>query len=259
MNFLSFLFCSALLLLKLISTGDSMDIIGGNKAKPHSRPYMAFLIGEEYCGGTLIEQNWVLTAAHCPLGKKDSVILGAHKWEKHETTQQKMFVLQAVRHPDFDRCTKSNDIQLVKLNRPAKMTASVSVLKLPSSEKDLEHGTMCSTAGWGITKANSTKPSRVLREANLTIVERDTCRKKYGEKMPEAVITKNMLCAGPLNSSKDDACAGDSGGPLICGKDLRGIVSFGPETCGNPDIPVVYTRLTTAYLNWIKKTIDGGF
>uniref|UniRef100_A0A8C5M8F3 Peptidase S1 domain-containing protein n=1 Tax=Leptobrachium leishanense TaxID=445787 RepID=A0A8C5M8F3_9ANUR len=258
MNFLSFLFCSALLLLKLISTGDSMDIIGGNEAKPHSRPYMAFLKGEEYCGGTLIKPNWVLTAAHCTLKIKNSVILGAHNWGKNETEQQRLFVLRAVRHPDYENCTKSNDIQLVQLNRPAKMTASVSVFSLLPSEKDLKHGTKCSTAGWGVTKANSNTLSSVLREANLTIVERAKCHKIYGKIKPKEVITKNMLCAGPLKRRKDDACTGDSGGPLICENKLQGIVSFG-KGCGNPKIPGVYTRLTTEYHNWIKKTIGGAY
>ncbi|KAM8961880.1 granzyme A-like [Pelodytes ibericus] len=235
-----------------------MEIIGGNDAKPHSRPYMALLTSNGFiCGGTLIKANWVLTAAHCRFDKME-VILGAHQWGKRENEQQRFTISKSIPHPEFEMCTKRNDIQLVQLNRAAQLNKFVSVFPLPTSDVDMKAGTVCNTAGWGITSTKNKIPSSILRETNLTIVDRAVCHKIYQKTRPKEDITNDMLCAGPLKRRKDDACLGDSGGPFICGDKLQGIVSFGHK-CGNPKIPGVYTRLTTKYLKWIKTTIGGAF
>ncbi|XP_053313930.1 granzyme A-like [Spea bombifrons] len=237
----------------LIVRCESVEIFGGNEAKPHSRPYMVLLKNPGFCGGTLIRPNWVLTAAHCKMNYSTEVILGAHNWKEREKEQQRLQVLKWVPHPYFDFRKKLNDIQLVQLKSAAKINKFVNVFPLPTSDENIKKP-LCSTAGWGMTSPKSEKLSNVLREANLNIVENASCQKSY-EKL-YIKITDDMICAGPLKKRKDDACPGDSGGPLICSNSLRGIVSFGPQ-CGNPKIPGVYTRLSAKYLKWIRTTIGG--
>ncbi|XP_068105431.1 granzyme A-like [Hyperolius riggenbachi] len=254
-------FLSALSFLLHISGYVCMEIIGGNEATPHSRPYMVYLNlnGKgSICGGALIKPNWVITAAHCNVENATKALLGAHAITG-DTNQQQLFkIKRAIKHPCFDKSTKVNDLQLLQLDKPAKMNKFVSLLQLPSQEPNVKAGTLCTTAGWGVTDVRSDKPSNVLREADLTIVDNTTCSKVY--KKQKVTITSSMICAGPLKKRKDDACQGDSGGPLICDKYFTGLVSFGPKPpkiCGNPKYPGVYTRLTSKYLTWIRDTIGG--
>ncbi|NP_001079864.1 granzyme A S homeolog [Xenopus laevis] len=253
------LFCFYLLfsifLLIQINGNVCMDIINGNEATPHSRPYMALINNDagSSCGGTLIKPNWVLTAAHC-IVNNSKVILGAHNWRKREREQQRFSIARAVPHPCFDFKQKIHDIQLLQLKGVAKSNKFVSVLNLPTIDEDVKPGSICSTAGWGVTKVKG-KASDVLRETNVTVVSRDKCNKIY-KKIPNTEITTNMLCAGPAKKRNEDTCQGDSGGPLICDKRFSAIVSFG-KTCGDPKYPGVYTRLTAKYLQWIRD-ITGG-
>nr|XP_014583801.2 granzyme H isoform X2 [Equus caballus] len=124
-----------LLVFLLPPEAGTEDIIGGQEAKPHSRPYMVFvqfLRGNKMkrCGGVLVQEDFVLTAAHCR-GRLINVILGAHNIRKQEKTQQVITVRQAIRHPDYKRKEFSNDIMLLKLEREAKLTAAVRTLSLP--------------------------------------------------------------------------------------------------------------------------------
>ncbi|CAH2293575.1 granzyme A-like [Pelobates cultripes] len=118
----------------------------------------------------------------------------------------------------------------------------------------MKENTLCNTAGWGYTVPNNPTLSSYLRETNLTIINRASCRSEYRKQNIKALITENMLCAKPVAGRTDDACMGDSGGPLICENQLRGIVSFGDDTCSSK-IPTVYTRLTSKYVKWIEAKI----
>ncbi|XP_032892797.1 granzyme K-like [Amblyraja radiata] len=238
------------------------EIIGGRKVKHHSRPYMVSIQVKKHhvCGGALIARRWVLTAAHCEQYSRitlSKVVLGAHSLSRKQERKTTIAVIKMVPYPEFNPKTPENDIMLVQLARDAVLNKYVSTLKLPKSTKDVKAGTKCSVAGWGTTNSLVLKASDILREVNLTIIDRKVCNsKKYYDFSP--YITKDMLCVGDAEARKD-SCAGDSGGPLICTKqgnkkEYTGIVSAGAD-CGVPNEPGIYTRLSEKYLRWIKAII----
>lgn len=193
-----------------------------------------------------------------PNDNKSYAILGAHRWnDTHE--QQKLKIKRGIKYPCYDETLKTNDLQLLQLEKPAKLNKFVTVIPLPKIEETIAAKTMCNVAGWGVTDQRKKLPSDVLREANLTVIDNDVCKKIYWKSKKPQPITKSMICAGPLKKKKDDTCQGDSGGPLICNKKYAGIVSFGPSVCGNANIPGVYTKLTDNYLKWIRSTIGGDY
>ncbi|XP_077136858.1 granzyme A-like [Ranitomeya variabilis] len=235
-----------------------MDIIGGNEAAPHSRPYMALLNPKKPCGGALIKQNWILTAAHCFVDSTSYAILGAHRLKDTQEQQQKLTIKRGIKYPCYDKDLQIYDLQLVELDESAKLNKFVALLPLPKMEETITAGKICSVAGWGQTDLRKRTLSDVLREVNLAIVKNKECKKQYSKvKQP---ITDNMMCArAPNKNRKADTCAGDSGGPLICDGKYVGLVSFGPRDCGKSKFPGVYTRLTDNYLKWIRNTIGGDY
>ncbi|NXQ26419.1 GRAA protein, partial [Alaudala cheleensis] len=247
----------AAVILLVIHGGLCAEIVGGYEVKPHSRPFMALIKSPRgsICGGALIKENWVLTAAHCKV-EKSKVVLGAHSSKKTENEQQTFQIAKYIRYPCYDPSTKENDIMLLQLQGRAKRTEAVQVIPLPTSADDPKPGTVCTVAGWGATSNHSPKFPSALMEVNITVIRRETCNdeKHYNGK---PVITENMICAGAKKGGKD-SCNGDSGGPLRCNNVMKGITSFGKsKKCGKADGPGVYTRLTKQYLEWIRKTIGG--
>nr|XP_025044691.1 mast cell protease 1A-like [Pelodiscus sinensis] len=225
------------------------EIIGGKEAKPHSRPYMAYLQmkrnNDHYtCGGFLVAKNFVLTAAHC--WGEITVTLGAHNIRKREPSRQVIQVRRQIPHPQYDRETLNNDIMLLQLAEPAKLDGWVETIALPCAGEEAEPGMVCRVAGWGCTIATDhSSAASALQEVEVEVLADAECNYRN-------YVSSTMLCAGLPWKGKDSA-KGDSGGPLVCGAKAQGIVSWGPDTP-----PGVYTRVST-YNKWIKDTMRGAY
>ncbi|XP_006903124.1 PREDICTED: granzyme H-like [Elephantulus edwardii] len=149
-----------LLAFHLLPGAIAEEIIGGHEAQPHSRPYMAFVVLRrdgmwKRCSGFLVEEDIVLTAAHC-WGSPMSVILGAHDIGLQEKTQQEIPVNKAIPHPKYNNVSLKNDIMILQMNTKAQLTAAVGLLSLPGESDHVRPGQMCSVAGWGRISENET-------------------------------------------------------------------------------------------------------
>ncbi|XP_077905175.1 granzyme B-like [Ictidomys tridecemlineatus] len=238
-----------LLVFLLCPRTEAGKIIGGREAVPHSHPYMAFLriktpTQTKRCGGFLVREDFVLTAAHCwKRSRSITVILGAHNIKHNEKTQQIIPVKKVFPHPDF-KCSYFNDIMLLQLEKKAKLTAEVSLLKLPSRKSQVTPGMVCTVAGWGLIGQNTSTTK--LHEVQLEIQKDKECLSRFKMFYNSTI----HMCVGNPKENKT-SFKGDSGGPFVCKNVAQGIVSFGKEE-GIP--PRVYTRIST-FQRWIEKTM----
>uniref|UniRef100_A0A8C8VK73 trypsin n=1 Tax=Pelusios castaneus TaxID=367368 RepID=A0A8C8VK73_9SAUR len=226
---------------------DSNDdkIIGGYTCPKNSVPYQASLnIGYHFCGGSLIDSQWVVSAAHC---YKSSlrVWLGEHDLSVTEGTEQVIDSAKVIRHPKYKPRTLDNDIMLIKLASAATLNSYVKTVPLPSS--CVATDTMCLISGWGNTLSSGSNYPDLLQCLEAPVLSSSQCSDAYPKK-----ITSNMLCMGYLEGGKD-SCQGDSGGPAVCNGELQGIVSWG-FGCAQEGYPGVYTKVCN-YVSWIQNTI----
>nr|XP_003421067.1 granzyme B-like isoform X1 [Loxodonta africana] len=238
-----------LLAFLLAPGGETGEIIGGHEARPHSHPYMAFLhiweqTHKKMCGGFLISEDFVLTAAHC-WGRKINVTLGAHNIKEQEKTQQHIPVRKAIRHPDYNERTISNDIMLLQLKTKAQQTAAVRPIPLPRKKAQVRPGQVCSVAGWGKVGRTSQYPA-TLQEVALTVQKDQMCKSNFSN----YYNSTSEMCVGDPKKMMS-SFQGDSGGPLVCNSVAQGIVSYGSKE-GKP--PGVFTKVSS-FLPWIKETM----
>lgn len=228
----------------------------GNDAFIGEYPHQVFLgvIKGEYgrsCGGTIINEKTILTAAHC-------VVQKGELWDASRSyieyggvrlrNMNRMTTLKFIPHPEYDADTKNNDIAIVHLPRPLIFTGETASIILPASNsRELKEGHELVVTGYGRTSYRG-RSSKRLQYAFVDYIPKEICRSDsaYGA----SKITDEMICAGFFEGGRD-ACQGDSGGPLIDRKinQLIGVVSWG-DGCGFKDRPGVYADVSK-YIDWI--------
>uniref|UniRef100_A0A8C2ZXY8 Granzyme 3, tandem duplicate 3 n=1 Tax=Cyclopterus lumpus TaxID=8103 RepID=A0A8C2ZXY8_CYCLU len=248
--------CYVITFLQLLSltgkTRSNSGIVGGRVAKPHSRPYMASLqfYDQHLCGGMLIREDFVLTAAHCKQPLPLTVVLGAHDISKKEKSQQRIQVTKYHQHPKFTG-EYDYDIMLLELKDNATLTRYVKAIGLPKKDGKIPANINCAVAGWGQTGVN--KPSsNVLKETTEEMQFSFECQALW----KEYFNSQHMICT-KFDKRKGGICQGDSGGPLICNSKPQGITAFTLKgDCNNPKYPHVFTKVNF-FLPWIKKVMKG--
>ncbi|KAM8924300.1 trypsin-like isoform 2-T2 [Pelodytes ibericus] len=237
-----------LLICVLLGAAAALDeddkIVGGYTCAKNSVPYIASLYsGYHFCGGTLVNSQWVISAAHCY--KSLQVRLGEHNIGASEGTEQFISSSKVIRHTGYNSYTLDNDILLIKLATPAILNAYVQPVSLPSG--CVAAGTTCLIAGWGNTLSSGSNYPNHLQCLDAPVLTASQCSNAYpGE------ITGNMICIGYIEGGKD-SCQGDSGGPVICNGQLQGVVSWG-YGCAQRNYPGVYTKVCN-YNAWISSTV----
>ncbi|KAM6288425.1 trypsin I-P1-like [Spheniscus humboldti] len=225
---------------------DDDKIVGGYTCAENSVPYQVSLnSGYHFCGGSLINSQWVLSAAHC-YKSRIQVQLGKHNLALTESTQQFISSAKVIRHSGYSSTTLDNDIMLIKLAKPAQLNRAVQTVPLPTS--CVATGTTCLISGWGNTLSDANPYPDTLQCLKAPVLSSRKCTEAYPGK-----ITKNMICVGFLEGGKD-SCQGDSGGPVVCNGQLQGIVSWGIG-CAQKGYPGVYTKVCN-YVSWIKATMS---
>ncbi|XP_067399050.1 transmembrane protease serine 9-like [Emydura macquarii macquarii] len=239
-----------LLLVASVTAQTDTRIVGGFPCEK-AQPWQAaiFYNSQLYCGGVLVNNDWVLTAAHCRLPSTATVRLGEYNLRQVDESEQMRLASKLIPHPSYNPTTKDNDIMLIKLVTPVQINSNVHPIALAS--RTVPSGTNCLVSGWGTTTTPTPSFPALLQCATLQIISAADCQKAY----PRSV-TDNMVCAG-LPEGGVDSCQGDSGGPLVCSSSLQGIVSWGLEECALPQKPGVYTKISK-YIDWIQTTIRGG-
>ncbi|XP_015263175.1 PREDICTED: chymotrypsin-like elastase family member 1, partial [Gekko japonicus] len=242
------------------SLEDHGRVVGGEDAMRNSWPSqisLQYSSGERWlhtCGGTLVRQNWVMTAAHCvDRNRNFRVVAGDHNIYQNDSTEQYLNVERIFVHPFWNSAfvPGHHDIALLHLSQNAVLNKYVQLGSLPPAGEILPDNYPCYITGWGITKTDG-KLASVLQQASLPVVSHATCStpEYWGSKVED-----NMVCAGGDGTCA--GCQGDSGGPLNClvsGKYyVYGVTSFvSSKGCNIYQKPTVFIRVS-AYIYWINK------
>ncbi|XP_043268684.1 venom protease-like [Venturia canescens] len=257
-------------------------VVGGTKADPKEFPHMAAVGFDSesssngqpvwLCGGTLVSDRFVLTAAHCTF----SLQYGNAAWvrvgdlnlatDDDDARPQTLRVTERIRHPDYKRPAEYHDLALLRLESRVVFDAFTRPACLPSPELDVgaanEEGQRVIAAGWGRVNWADEDGSNNLLKVTLERVSQETCNASYFSdgtidyKLRRGIVGEWQICAG---AEGRDTCQGDSGGPIVvfdpeheCMYDVVGITSLG-RLCGS-NVPGIYTRVHN-YLSWLENTI----
>merc|ERR1711936_51395 len=233
-------------------------IVGGTRAQRGAYPWQISLqtFGSHSCGGSILNENWILTAAHCflssPWAWSYTVVVGEHNRNVRQGSEQSIDVAQIIKHPDYSGADPSDphDIALIRLAKPINLNSNyANKICLPGPRDTFTSNNDCWLSGWGMTSGTS-PPATTLMNVKLSVPSNSDCNWRWLFK-----IQDGMVCAG---GGKVGGCRGDSGGPLVGRKGSNyvqvGVVSWGSGMC--VEQPTVFTRVTS-YLPWIRKHVPG--
>ncbi|XP_071810572.1 trypsin-like [Asterias amurensis] len=244
--------------------GTSQRIVGGEDAARGAWPWYAQLYFRGFfsCGGTLVENKYIVTAAHCVdvLGGKVAtywkVILGKNRENDSEENDEYVSdVTQVIIHESYNRNNNDNDIAVMVLASPLPEESQFinSVCLDAGVSAGFDISSVCYIAGFGNTREGGNNAD-VLQETMIPLIEHRDCVGYY-----PVSISYNMICAGYMKGGID-ACQGDSGGPLVCSRRdasanverwyLTGITSWG-HGCARRNYPGVYTKVAR-YGDWLE-------
>ncbi|XP_010865163.2 serine protease 33 isoform X1 [Esox lucius] len=231
-------------------------IVGGVDAKQGAWPWQVDIQTTKdghVCGGSIINSEWVLSAAHCFPNPYDlsgyTLYLGRLKlngWNPNELSRQ---VTRVVIPSSYTDPKSGQDMALLQLDSPVPWSKHIHPICLPDAGTDFSGDISCFVTGWGnIRDGVSLSGVGTLQQVQVPIISTSSCQAMYSQSSETVDILYDMICAGYQEGGKD-SCQGDSGGPLVCKMQngtwvQAGVVSFGLG-CAAANQPGIYAKVST--------------